>query len=769
MDPWWVNAVKLRVLEGQPAGAVAIASVPVPRDEQAVVVVDGVPSQAVPVAWHPGPGQPKRLLLFGVSDGPLPEELGLRTGEPAPVTPGGYAQTVRGASGSTADGAGAEWLGPRRQLTILDQKKIGLVMRETNELIITHDGRELGLRMGIRLDGEAARPSAAVPGLRWWEFVQVEELWSGPVCRAIRAAGYIGIVEVTDETWTSPTRYNFGPWFHKHNWLHAEIYALIFANGLVKIIARHVNNRFFDHGENLAGFVPVLGLRADGDTGITDIPLDGSQTDFALGGVQLDIAGSTDLHGPEHPGRLSRRDNLVIFQPYEGVELNLGNGEPAEVWRLEAGEHRMWKGMARSFAFDLSFADAPIRTARYLPPYGWMAYAGALWPDAVLPVFDEKDPVLNLVIEVNGYPKVSHRFSQGTALTDGEYAYVGLLAAHRTRRADLFAAGLHHAYAMADIGVDHSDGTIRIGGMKQDSIAPPLQRTIGMTMAYLETGDPYLLQTAQMVADTAYAIDRENWPRRSYGRDGASIRSLTALYEVTGEDLYLRRAGDACRRAAQCQRPDGSFGDQGGAYGSHSQSPEIIKPWMNSVLSEAMVDYLERAGDDPMLERTILDCADWLISVLLHDEYGAYWPYEVAWGENEEPPYLRYMPNKPKQKHPAGEMQLDYLARVLLWVSRKTGDPRYAQAWQSTYRRAYLIKQNYTPVYAGSKVLEDIPWHQAHLWNARWENGAIRLEPVLNLLEPGREVEIELPDGARLHACRTAEGVTIDGKVSTNA
>ncbi|MHB9109120.1 MAG: hypothetical protein ACYDCO_18865 [Armatimonadota bacterium] len=752
MNPWWVKQIKLQKLSEEPA-SVAIASVPVPRDEQAGVVLDGMPSQAVPVAWHPGPGAPKRLLLFGVSDGLLPDALGLCAGEPVAVTPGGYAQAERGASGRTADSAGAKWSGPRWELAILDEKKTGLVMHETNELIFRHDGRELGLRMGIQLDDE--------PGLRWWEFVQVEELWSGPVCRAVRASGYIGIVEITDEEWTDPNRYNFGPWFHKHNWLHAEIYALVFANGLVKITARHVNNRFFDHGENLDGFVPVLGLRPAGETGITEIALDGTQTDFTLGNVQLDIAGSTDLHGPEHPGRLSSQQDLVVFQPYEGVELNQGNGEPAERWRLEAGERKMWKGMARSFAFDLSFADAPIRTARYLPPYGWMAHAGALWPDAALPAFNEMDETVDKCIEACGYPKVSHRFAQNSSLGDGEYAHVGLQAAHRTRRADLFSAAVHHAYAMADIGVDHSDGTIRIGGMPQDAIAPPLQRAIGMAMAYLETGDPYLLQTVQTVADAFYTLDRENWPRRSYGRDGASIRSLKALYEVTGEELYLRRAGDACRRAAQCQYADGSFGDQGGATGAHSQSPEIIKPWMNALLSEAIVDYLERAGDDPMLERTILDCADWLMSQLLHDEDGAYWPYEVAWGKNEEPPYQRFYKDRPRQTHPAGEMQLDYLARVLLWVSRKTGDPRYAQAWQESYRRAYLVKQNFHQVYSSSKVLEDVPWHQAHLWNARWENGAVRLNPVLDLLQPGQAAEIEQPDGSRTYVRRTETGVEL--------
>lgn len=757
MKPWWVEQITLQALESSPA-QVAIASVPVPQDEHAVVTFAGMPSQAVPIAWYPGengPDLPKRLLVLGTSEQTLPGEIGLQVGEAVAVTPGGYAQPYRGASGGTA--MSGEWPGPRWQVTILEEKKTGLVMRETNELVLTHHGREIGLRMGIQLDGE--------PGLRWWEFVQVEELWAGPVCRAIRAGGFIGIEEITDEEWTNPTRYNYGEWFHKHNWLHAEIYALIFANGLVKITARHVNNRFFDHGRDLAGFIPVAGFRT-GAT-VADTPLDGTSLDFDLNGVQLSL--NDDLFGPEQPARISQQQDVAVFQPYAGVEMDLGNGEPVEKWKLEASEHRMWKGMARTFAFDLSFADAPIRTARYLPPYGWMAYTKALAADGVLPARDEMDLTIDREFSVCRHDKISHKFQQGSGLGDGETAHYVLRHAHRTHRPEHFASGIHHAYALADLGVDHSDFTIRIGGMPQDAIAPPLQRTIGMTAAYLETGDPYLLRVAESVADVAYGIDRSNWPRRSFGRDAAYIRSMTALYEVTGEALYLRRAGDACHHAAQCQRPDGSYGDQGGAYGAHSQSPEIIKPWMASILTEALVDYLERAGSDPMLEQAILACADWLMSQLLHDADGAYWPYEVAWGRNEEPPYLKFQKDRPKQTHPAGEMQLDYAARILLWVSRKTGDPRYANAWRETYTRNYLIKQGFNTVYAGSKAIEDIPWHQAHLWNARWEDGKLTLDPLLVLLQSGQEAEIELPNGNHVRVCRTTDGVTLDGKVTAQA
>ena len=258
--------------------------------------------------------------------------------------------------------------------------------------------------------------------------------------------------------------------------------------------------------------------------------------------------------------------------------------------------------------------------------------------------------------------------------------------AQRTGRRDLYEAALHHAYAFADIGIDHADYTQQICAMPKGSISLVLQRNLGMLTAYLETGDPYLLRVAESMADVACAIDRGNWPRRSYGRDAAWIRSLNRLYDVTGQTFYLQRAGEACHRLVQCQHADGSFSDQGGATGAHGHLNEIIKPWMNSILSEVMVDYLERAGRDPAVEAALVRVADWLLTQLIEDEDGPYWPYQVAWGRNENDPTTVYHANGAVHPHPTGDVQLDYNARTLLWVSRFTGDPRYGRAWPTHLR-----------------------------------------------------------------------------------
>lgn len=763
--PAWISQLRLTTLDPDREAAVAMASIPLPRDEHAMVAFDGVTSQSVPIAWYPsstnggGPGLPRQILVMGVKDGIMPDTLGLVAApDGAVVCPQPVAAGVTEIPG---------WTGPVWRASIVEEKKTGLMMREVNELVIEHAGRRLGIRMGIALTGG---------GHHWWEWLQVEQLWAGPVCTAIRAAGYIGVTEIPEDELFDPQKYNTGPWLHRHNWLFAEVYAQVFINGLVRVTARHVNNRFFDQGRDLEGFVPVVAFAADGAT-VPDTAVDGATAGFMLGtpdsGVHLDIERGTDLVSPEHPGRIRTDGGLVIYQPYEGVEYFRGNGDPARSWKVEVAERRIWKGMARSVAFDLSFADRPFRIRRYLPPYGWMGHTGALWPDGMLPArgpldgrCDEALALPQNQSRTGCKPLCSGRYFQGAALPDGEKAHGFMRQAYRTGRRDIYEWALHTAYAFADLAIDHTDFSHQIDGVPQGAVSLVLHRNQGMLAAYLETGDPYLLRMAESLADTAYAIDRSNWPRRSYGRDSAYIRSLTRLYDVTGESFYLKRAGESCRRVAQCQRPNGSFTDQGGTYGPHAHLNEIVKPWMNSILSEVMVEYLERAGDDPVVEASLVKTADWLLRVLLKDDDGLYWPYQVAWGRNVEDPLSRWKPDQPPALHPTGDQQLDYNARTLLWVSRRTGDPKYARTWMATYeRRARICARKGTPyqsTYGNVKIPDNFPWHEAHLWGARWDGKKVTLDPMLELLDVGREASIELPDGRTQYARRTTKGVDID-------
>jgi hypothetical protein len=183
---------------------------------------------------------------------------------------------------------------------------------------------------------------------------------------------------------------------------------------------------------------------------------------------------------------------------------------------------------------------------------------------------------------------------------------------------------------------------------------------------------------------------------------------------------------------------------------------------MNSILSEVLVDYLERAGSDAVIEAALVRTADWLLSALREDKDGSYWPYQMAWGRNESDPTVKWRKDQSQARHPVGEQGLDYNARTLLWVSLRTGDPKYARAWQATSRRWYEKLNKDTSTYGAVKVPDNLPWHEAHLWGARWDGGKLTLAPVLDLLEAGREATIELPDGKTMRARRTDTGVELE-------
>jgi len=241
----WIDTLKLHTIDPDRDGDVAMASMPLPQDDHALVAFAGMTSQAVPIAWYPaeqgaGPGKPRQVLIMGIADA-VPATLGL-----VPASADALVTPKACAAPATIDPA---WSGPHWQTAIVEETKTGLQMREVNELVIEHAGRSLGIRMGIEL---------VEGGYHWWEWLQVEQLWSGPVCTAIRAAGYIGVTDVSEDELFDPEKYNTGPWLHRHNWLFAEVYLQLFANGLARVTARHVNNRFFDQGRNLEGFVPVI-------------------------------------------------------------------------------------------------------------------------------------------------------------------------------------------------------------------------------------------------------------------------------------------------------------------------------------------------------------------------------------------------------------------------------------------------------------------------------------------------------------------------------
>jgi len=261
--------------------------------------------------------------------------------------------------------------------------------------------------------------------------------------------------------------------------------------------------------------------------------------------------------------------------------------------------------------------------------------------------------------------------------------------------------------------------------------------------AWLETGDPYLLQTALAVADNSYWLHKNSWPRLAVGRDACFVRGLVLLYRYLADDHYRALALDAARDLAASQRPEGSFGDQGGGSGIHGWGAYITKPWMGLMAVGGLVDYLEVVEDHPELWTTVKRFADWLMQERWkHDGGVRGWSYQHDY--NGQRQFMNLFSGTEIQLPTPGLWHMDYLARVMTFCALRTGQASYFDAWAESYaahagRRAgdHDCAQSY----------QYLPWLQANLWGARLTEHGVRCEPVHFGPRTPRSGTIHTPDG----------------------
>ncbi len=737
----------LRLQPGARASA-AVLSLPVPPGV-GDVAVSGAGGQSVPIAWwperlldgeepspataprvmpsaYPSGRHPRRLLVTACSPGELPDELGLAAVDH--VTPVG------------------EWAGPTWELAVLDKHYAGRLHWEVDELVLRYEGKRLGLRLGLRTQTE---------GLMWWEWVRCETLWSGPACTAIRASGSASAIRLTDE---HPDCRGSGasPWVHHQHWVQCEVYALLFANGVIHLTLRHVNNHLYDdNGQELQGVVPVLGFRGVGSHSV-DMPLSGETVELHLGdGIAVSTEECRSLASAEAPGRAWTEDGVTVVQAYEGVDIPLGGY--GRTWRQEdtgsvcrAQERRIPAGVARTVRCCLSLGQAPPRVERYVLPYWWYGLCAELGPSPMLPVSDLHDPVIDAAgqwlatsqlrgsFAAGSVPRAAAHYTAEGQFTEsgweGETPYNLIRYFYRRPSPDVWEAALRDAYFIADVATDHVHFMMHMHGYPFGAISLTMNRSLGLIQGYLETGDPYLRETAENMALCSWALDNANWPRRSYGRDAMYIRGLIALEDYLPDRGHGQRAREAIGRAIACQREDGSYSDQGGPGGHHASGNLVIKPWMNFMVAEPMLDWLERHPEDAEVAWCVRRICDWQLTTIVEDEEGAHFPYEWAWGDNVGAPGAE--PGSPGSRHPHGRLPgVHYPARALLFATRYFGDPCYLEAWERCYETLGGYEPNpqervgHKGDHAANKAVEWLTWFQMYRWWAQWEGGELRVSP----------------------------------------
>jgi len=739
-----------RLHSGTPAQA-ACFSLPVPPGVDSVEI-PGLPGGGVPIAWWnprmlkrlgwesgnaPCPDSeapnPRRLLMTVASDDELPHSLGFKT--------------------NSAE-SGQAWEGPEWSVGITDRFVRGTNFWEEGELALRFKDRQTALRVGLKHRSD---------GLLWWQWLRAEELWRTPACKAIRCAGYIPHAnQKTPEIPDLPDKEaRSGYWrdkkasgaLHSDWWILGEAYVLLFANGVIHVTARHVNNHLYNRwGHDLENVLPVIAIRsAIGG----EVELAGEAVELDLGAVRLNTEECRSLASPEHPGRIYQSEDLAVMQPYDCISVpidsivsSLGEGETCEA---DVGDPDRWlfpNGVARSVRFCLSMGEAPARVERYVLPYWWYGLMAEMTPNSYLPVRDEQDSA----VDFGTWGLINRQrrgcFDDGAVLRyssknedgwEGETPYNLIRSFYRDPGVDLWERSLSNTYHIADIAVYHIDFIMRMHGYESHAIAPPMNRSNGLLQGYLETGDPYLLETCENLAMASAALDSSNWPRRSYGRDAMFIRGLILLDDYLPGRGHAVRAREALGRLMQCLRPDGCVSQQSGTVGSlHGTVNENVCVWQNFHILEPVMDWLERYPEDEKLTGFFRTICEWLASVFVREGDYGYWPNSMSSGDNE-----RHAINK--QPFPNGTLGIPYAAKSMLMASMLFEDPKYLQMWERNlkwYRKQGALPppasqcersdiERSTSDHVMNKSCESILWHQINRWRARWVDGEVQVAPYV--------------------------------------
>jgi hypothetical protein len=750
--------VRLHRLGSADAGLAQI-SLPWPAVAAESLMLGGLPTAAAALGKWPGADAPRRLLLTAdLPDGEAPTQLQVRPGDVSDVRAAAPPVAAAVCFARSAD-PGFIW--------------------ERHRLDISMGDRRLGIAMGLRTAG----------AIHWWEACRLSVIDETPLCRTIVMGGAIPHVLTDGETLRAHSGYS-NPWLHVHNWVNGHLFLRLHANGVCEVFAHHINSRFFDDGRDLADAVPVIGFAAPSrpDDTLATGNWDGSCTAFKLGGIAFDVSEATRLASAAHPGRMDVVDDFVVWQPYMGAALYGGvcpqqlTGDP---WIVCPEDRLFPRGMARTLRFSFSLSSRSPRIARYLAPHWWYGLNRELQHAPHLPVATADDWRLDACAIWARHSATSGGFEDGAVPRgapynaearepgphepgwDGDVPWAQLLMAYRSGREDDYLWALRSAYHMTDVITDHAAKMMRMHGYAPVAFSVPMNRVPGTLGAYLETGDPYLLETAEAVTEASYRTHRNSWPRLAVGRDACFVRGAVMLYRYFDNHHFRRIAEDGCMAIVESQRADGSFGDQGGGTGIHQWAAYISKVWMACLGTSCVLDYLDIFPDTPQMAGCIVNLADWLLETAWERD-GVYgWSYQQNF--DGRPQFHNPTSGQVVQLPTAKQWHHDQIGRIMLFASLQTGRADYADAWARSL-------ETMGPAGGGHSMAataEFLPWVQSRLWQATpvaggWQITARHIGPrtptAATLAAPTGDISVSW-DGTVPAVDSTAEMATLAAAV----
>ena len=557
---------------GSSEAQVGMISLPLPRAYAGRLRIDHPHADMRPVAWWERDTVARRAIAYVLDHGTVPETLTLTDVPARPAAPSAAWQfrteaTIRRESYTARPFANIEALrGVPASQCFTAQAQVEL----------TYAGRRLVIQAG------ATGPCG---GPHFWESVQIDPLWANAVAQGIRIGGVI---------------------YNEDTYLQADIYLVLFANGVADVAAHFVNTKLHIRGYDFQG-LPVLRLAGDAvRPHPASFPADGLRV--RMGDAELNLADAAILFSEEYPARIEAAGSDALFYPVSRTFNPQVQDAPPTEWPV---------GAARTVRFQLSLSAAPPVVARYTVSAWWYALCGEPWPGGILPVHGVCDRLGRTVCDLAREAMTRGRFdggcgkgvggsdakgASGCAGNDGDAGSGILRNYHHTGCAELLRDGLDFCYFWADLMVDHTDFTVRqwVGGWGWKTCAYTKFRDV--FLAYLETGDPYLLDTAEMVAEAYWAWFRVNWPRCSIGRDNFELGAWALMWRFMDSPHARDRTVELARMTTTVLDSRGTIGGQMGAGPHPGHLSSLYMTGVTMIALEEAAEAAVEKGDPRMLE-----------------------------------------------------------------------------------------------------------------------------------------------------------------------
>jgi hypothetical protein len=234
------------------------------------------------------------------------------------------------------------------------------------------------------------------------------------------------------------------------------------------------------------------------------------------------------------------------------------------------------------------------------------------------------------------------------------------------------------------------------------------------------------------------------------------------LYRYFATDYFRQIAYEGAMTVVNSQRPNGSFGDQGGGSGIHQWGGYITKPWMGLMATNGLLDYLELFPEEEAFANTVKKFADWLMAERFDLGEVRGWSYQHDFNGTRE--FCSPMSNVVQKLPTSKQWHMETLSRVMLFSALRYNEPAYADAWAESYSG----KGEGYGDHGSSAAFHNLPWVQAKLWQAQPTNGGIRIAPINfgsrtptegTILSPNGEVPVRWTEDSEVEA---PDAVTVD-------